>query len=162
MLVLRHYEVSPRERVAPGSCTQIMPQTLLVPNPILKNCKNFLNAKYKDSLHAAAAGLLIEWNFIPPNAPHFGGLWEAGIKSAKHHLRRTMGNHVLTFEELTTLFCQIESILNSRPIGVISKDPKDGEDLTPAHLICGMKLENFPTIENSKKNDIANCTSTAR
>ena len=45
-----------------------------------------------------------------------------------------MGNHVLTFEELTTIFCQFESILNSRPIGVLSKDPNDGEILTPAHL----------------------------
>ncbi|GFX06023.1 integrase catalytic domain-containing protein [Trichonephila clavipes] len=28
----------------------------------------------------------IEWNFIPPRAPHMGGLWEAGIKSVKYHL----------------------------------------------------------------------------
>ena len=73
-----------------------------------------------------------------------------------------MGNHVLTFEELTTLFCQVESILNSRPIGVLSEDPKDGEILTPAHLICRTKLETFPTIETPRKNEIANCISTAR
>ena len=112
-----------------------------------------MNAKYQDSLQAAAARLLMEWTFIPPNALHFNGLWEAGRKSAKHHLRRTMGNHVLTFDELTTLFCQVESIFNSRSIGVISEDPKDGETLTPAHLICGTKLEPFPTIETLKKFD---------
>ena len=89
-------------------------------------------------------------------------MWEAAMKSAKHHSRRTMGNHVLTFEELTTLFRQLESILNSRSIGVISEDPKEGEILMPAHLKSGMKPEAFPTIETTTKNDIANCASTAR
>ena len=73
-----------------------------------------------------------------------------------------MGNHVLTFDELTTLFCQVESLLNSRPLGVLSEDPKDGEILTPAHLIGGTKLETFATKEISRKNDIDNCISTAR
>ena len=27
------------------------------------------------------------WSFIPPHTPHFGGLWEAGVKSVKFHLR---------------------------------------------------------------------------
>ena len=127
----------------------------------LEKLQKILNAKYQDSLQAAAAGLLIEWTFIPPNAPHFGGLLEAGIKSAKRHLERSMGNHVLTFEEMTTLFFQIEGILNSRPIGVISEDPKNGEISTPAHLICGTKHETFPTKETTKK-DFPKCTSTAR
>ncbi|GFY11887.1 integrase catalytic domain-containing protein [Trichonephila clavipes] len=33
----------------------------------------------------------IEWNFIPPRAPHMGGPWEAGIKSVKYHLKRVLG-----------------------------------------------------------------------
>ncbi|GFS87232.1 integrase catalytic domain-containing protein [Trichonephila clavipes] len=55
----------------------------------------------------------IEWNFIPPRAPHMGGLWEAGIKSVKYHLKRALGRSRLTYEEFETVIIQVEGILNS-------------------------------------------------
>ncbi|GFV77696.1 integrase catalytic domain-containing protein [Trichonephila clavipes] len=48
----------------------------------------------------------IEWNFIPPRAPHMGGLWEAGIKSVKYHLKRALGRSRLTYEKFETVIIQ--------------------------------------------------------
>lgn len=85
----------------------------------------------------------IQWKFIPPHAPHFGGLWEAGVRSVKQHLRRVLGSHTLTFEEFSTLLCQIEACLNSRPIGPLHDDPDYCQPLTPGHFLIGTAL-NLP------------------
>ncbi|XP_011879793.1 PREDICTED: uncharacterized protein LOC105568594, partial [Vollenhovia emeryi] len=74
-----------------------------------------------------------QWIFNPPSAPHFGGKWEAGVKSTKFHLRRVVGDHLLTYEEMTTLLTQIEAVLNSRPLCALTDDPDDLNVLTPAH-----------------------------
>ncbi|XP_036143391.1 uncharacterized protein LOC118645788 [Monomorium pharaonis] len=82
----------------------------------------------------------VTWNFIPPSAPHFGGLWEAGVRNVKTHLRRVLGTHMLTFEEFTTLLCRIETCLNSRPIAPLSNTLNDYECLTPGHFLVGSAL----------------------
>ncbi|XP_024867313.1 uncharacterized protein LOC112451723, partial [Temnothorax curvispinosus] len=50
-----------------------------------------------------------EWRFNPPCAPHFGGKWEAAVKSVKFHPKRVLGEKVLTYEEMTTITIQIEA-----------------------------------------------------
>lgn len=74
-----------------------------------------------------------EWKLIPPSAPHFGGIWEAGVKSVKHHLRRVIGTSKLTVEELATLLVQIEACVNSRPLTPLT----DTNVLTPGHFLIG-------------------------
>jgi hypothetical protein len=76
-----------------------------------------------------------DWKFIPPHAPHFGGLWEAAVKSMKYQLRRTLGSHIATFEELSTLLAEIAVCLNSRALCALSDDPFNPTYLSPGHFL---------------------------
>lgn len=65
-----------------------------------------------------------------------------------------MGNITFTFEELNTICCQIEAILNSRPLCALD----DGTVLTPGHFIIGRPLLAVPednllcsTVNNRKR-----------
>ena len=89
----------------------------------------------------------IRWKFIPPRAPHFGGLWEAAVKSAKTHLLKTMGITSATYEDMLTLLAQIEMCLNSRPLTPMPDDPADPEVLTPGHFLVGNNLQAVPEVD---------------
>ncbi|XP_039969966.1 uncharacterized protein LOC120781814 [Bactrocera tryoni] len=101
-------------------------------------------------LKGFAADEGFSFTFIPPREPHFGGLWEAAVKSAKHLIVRAIGNVLLTVEELSTLLAEVEAILNSRPLTPLNQDPNDGEALTPAHLLIGCSLRSLPPAQWSK------------
>ncbi|GFY15851.1 integrase catalytic domain-containing protein [Trichonephila clavipes] len=94
----------------------------------------------EESLFAFFAEEGIEWSFIPPRSPNWGGLWEANIKSLKYHFKRVAGNSKFSYEELLTLITQIKAILNSRPLTPLSSDVDDLEVLTPAHFLIGRPI----------------------
>lgn len=65
---------------------------------------------------------------------NFGGLQEAGLKSAKRHLKRVAGNVSLTLERMYTFLVQIEAVLNSRKLSPLSSSPSDNNRFTPARF----------------------------
>ncbi|GBM56478.1 hypothetical protein AVEN_126291-1 [Araneus ventricosus] len=82
----------------------------------------------------------IEWKFIPPKSPNFGGIWESGVKSFKFHLKRVIGSQKLTLEEFITILAEIEGVLNSRPLTPLSPEFYDFETLSPGHFLIGRPI----------------------
>uniref|UniRef100_A0A8D8XDY8 Integrase catalytic domain-containing protein n=1 Tax=Cacopsylla melanoneura TaxID=428564 RepID=A0A8D8XDY8_9HEMI len=96
----------------------------------------------------------IEWVFNAPANPSAGGLWEAGVKSVKTHLRHILNGRPLQILEFETALCRIEACLNSRPLGIPSTLPEDGIDsLTPGHFLIGGPLLSRPEIDWSATPD---------
>lgn len=107
---------------------------------------NFVGAKsiFETYMNEASQAEQIEFRFNPPSSPHWGGVWEIQIKVVKSHLYRIIGSQCLTFEELATLFVQIEAMLNSRPLCPMSSDPNDISALTPGHFLTLEPLNALP------------------
>lgn len=82
----------------------------------------------------------ITWKFQPPGAPHWGGVHEALVKSAKTAMmnvldeEQTVRRH-LRESELRTVLCEVTGFLNSRPLTYESSDPGDCRALTPNHFL---------------------------
>ncbi|XP_071579872.1 uncharacterized protein [Temnothorax nylanderi] len=102
----------------------------------LKEVYTFLE-KESSEIGRSLANQRIKWSFIPPRAPHFGGIWEAVVKVAKQHLHTVTQGRVLTYEECSTLLSQVEAIMNSRPLTPLSSDPNDFSVLTPFYFLIG-------------------------
>lgn len=101
-----------------------------------------MSEAHNNLISARIASHGIAWHFSSPPSPHFGALWEAGVKSAKFHLRRVVRSAVLVFVDLCTILYQIEAVLNSCFLCAMSDS--DLNPLTPAHFPTGEPLTALP------------------
>lgn len=114
-------------------------------NQLSEFYKIYNSKEHKNKIECFCNEEQITFNFIPSYSPVFGGLWEAGVKSAKYHIKRVMGtNTQFTYEQFNTIIVQVEGILNSRPITQMSNDPSDLTYLTPGHFLIGAPITSFP------------------
>ena len=84
-----------------------------------------------------------EWKLNPPSSPWMGGVWESLIKQVKQSLKFITNHQAFTEKTLVTIFCEIESILNQRPLTAISDDCQAFEVLTPSHFFIGAYSPNL-------------------
>ena len=110
------------------------------------NGTNFVGAEreIRESVHALDRNKFIEdttvhhpieWKFNPPSAPHFGGVFEAMVNSAKRAMKALLGNAEITDDELLTAIRGAEKLLNSRLMTYVSSNPDDLSPLTPNHFL---------------------------
>ncbi|XP_048479524.1 uncharacterized protein LOC125488579 isoform X1 [Plutella xylostella] len=117
-----------------------------------KGANNQLNELYKlqssqnhrQQVYNFASQQGIQFHYIPCYSPTYGGIWESSVKSTKYHLKRVIGKNVLTYEQLSTVLCEIEAVLNSRPLLPLTADPTDYSYLTPGHFLIGNALMMYP------------------
>jgi len=116
-------------------------------NRELKDLLNFLNSKaVQDKIHTYTTAHSIQWRFSPSRSPHFGGLWEAGVKNMKTILKKIIGAQHVTYEQLSTVLVSVEATLNSRPLLPVDSTATDGTiPLTPGHFLYGKPTRSLPS-----------------
>ncbi|GFW58898.1 pro-Pol polyprotein [Trichonephila clavipes] len=95
----------------------------------------------------------IRWKFNPPSSPWWGGFWERLIGILKDLLRKNLGHSSLSYEELQTLVCECESVMNSRPLTYISEE-QELKTLTPSMFLQDIPLNDVPDLDQIQKTNI--------
>ena len=106
--------------------------------------KSILRKELKELNETTAPELMkrgIEWSFIPAYTPHYGGAWERMVGLFKKHLATVGSGDPMHVDTFNTVIIEIESILNRRPLTILSQDSRDLEPLTPAHILYPAKLQ---------------------
>jgi hypothetical protein len=100
-----------------------------------KELKKCINEWNKNQINDMLLQKNINWEFNPPYGSHVGGLWERCIRSVRKILTSLTSEQTLKEESLRTLLCEVEAILNSRPLTTVLSDSKDLQPLTPNDLL---------------------------
>ena len=86
----------------------------------------------------------IEWKYILECSPWWGGFYERLMKSIKTPLKKILGKSRIDVDEMSTMLCEIEAQINSRPITTVSDEPSEQKYITPASFLIGRPTMNMP------------------
>ncbi|GFU49229.1 integrase catalytic domain-containing protein [Trichonephila clavipes] len=66
----------------------------------------------------------------------------------KRILRRILGRASINFEELSTILCDAEAVINSRPLNYLSEDPDELTLLPPSMFLQDIQTMEIPDLDN--------------
>ena len=125
--------------------------------------KAFMNVWDEAKIESDLEQKKIVWKFIPPGAPHFGGIWQRLVQSCKIVMIAILDDRSLIDEVLRTTMCPVEQTLNSRPLTAVSDDPEDLTALTPNHFLLGRENASASFMLSSERyNDLRKSFKTAK
>ena len=121
-----------------------------------RELKEALAEMDQNALRTEIRNLGIDWKFNPPTGSHMGGIWERQIRTVRKVLDGLLQEHghQLDPESFHTLMCEIEAIVNSRPLTSVSGDPDDLDPLTPNHILTGRTQVTMPPPGNFERHDL--------
>jgi hypothetical protein len=99
----------------------------------------------------------VTWEFNPPGASNYGGVWERKIGSLKSILECTLlqlCGRVLSRDELNTFLQEAAAVVNNTPLWEVSHHPEDPAPLTPAMLMTLRDHPNPPPPESFSREDL--------
>ncbi|GFV38658.1 integrase catalytic domain-containing protein [Trichonephila clavipes] len=82
----------------------------------------------------------IKWQYIVARAAWWGGYWERMVQTTKIALRKILGRALISFEELQTIWAEVEAIINSRPLTSVYNEPNEPFPFTPSNFLTGRRV----------------------
>ncbi|XP_062549440.1 uncharacterized protein LOC134213993 isoform X2 [Armigeres subalbatus] len=115
-----------------GACNELARMKM-----IQENCANSISSS------------TLKWNFIPPNTPHMGGVWERMVRSVKEALKTLNDKRKLTDEILLTALSETEDAINTRPLVYLPQEADEIQAITPNHFLRGLVKDTDLPVDES-------------
>lgn len=109
--------------------------------PNFKRGQKELQAELKklnyEKLSQKLANFNVEFSYIPPYSSHFGGIYERQIRTVRLVLQSMLFDRQFTVTDdiMHTFLCQVEAIVNSRPISPLHNRSNDEPALRPIDFL---------------------------
>ncbi|XP_011867599.1 PREDICTED: uncharacterized protein LOC105561856 [Vollenhovia emeryi] len=97
----------------------------------------------------------VEWYFNPPSAAWWGGWWERLIRILKDLLKRILGRTSVNYEEMNTILCDCEAVINSRPLTYMTEEASGTAAITPAIFLRDIQEDGVPDMDQISKSHLS-------